>query len=178
MANEKYLGEERVSEFWLAIKTMVNSKLFDSLKDYATNDAVTTAVMVALTNYIQTDDMNLAISTALTNYVQTEDMKSAINTALTNYMTSEQVTAAIEEVFEEIQTIRFEAVDKLPDSGESNVIYLIPASDPKDKNLKDEYLWIDGKWEKIGNTSIDLSNYWSKDELREMTKEELEAILT
>lgn len=160
MTEEKYLGEERVSEFWIAIKALVSAKLTEALKNYATDDAVVTAIYVALTDYVQTGDMN-----------------SAISTALKNYMPSEQITELIEKTISEISTVSFKIEDILPEIGKSNIIYLIPSSDPREKNVKDEYLWIDGAWEKIGNTSVDLSQYWSKEELREMTKEELKEIL-
>ena len=38
-------------------------------------------------------------------------------------------------------------------------------------------MWIDGQFELLGSTEIDLSGYWAKDELRMMTAEELQAIL-
>lgn len=160
MADEKYLGSQRVSEFWLAIKSYVTTKISSALADYVTDEGVVTAIAVALENY-----------------VQDEDMRSAIQTALQNYMTSDEVSRAIEDAIGKVVTITFKTVNQLPSSGDANIIYLVPSDTPGDKNVKDEYMWIDGTWEKIGSTSINLSNYWSKDELREMTKEELEAIL-
>lgn len=160
MADEKYLGSQRVSEFWLAIKSYVVTKISSALTDYVTDEGVVTAITIALENY-----------------VRDEDMRSAIQKALENYMTSDEVTRAIEDAIGEVIGITFKIVDNLPAIGESNVIYLIPSDAPGDKNIKDEYMLIDGNWEKIGSTSANLSNYWSKDELREMTKEELEAIL-
>ena len=51
-----------------------------------------------------------------------------------------------------------------PKSGDSSDIF-------------DEYMWVNNAFEKIGSTRIDLSNYWSKDELQPMTKEALADIL-
>lgn len=61
--------------------------------------------------------------------------------------------------------INFKVVDSLPETGESNIIYLVPSSKQEEKNIKDEYIWIDGNWELIGSTKIDLSNYYTKDEV-------------
>ena len=44
----------------------------------------------------------------------------------------------------------------------TNVIYLVPSSDPKTQNAKDEYINLDGTtagWEKIGSTEVDLTGY-------------------
>ena len=52
-------------------------------------------------------------------------------------------------------------VAELPVSGEENVIYLVPSSDPGAQNVRDEYMWIDGAWEKIGSTATDISGLLS-----------------
>lgn len=49
----------------------------------------------------------------------------------------------------------FIPVDTLPDVGEKNKIYLLPAKD----GAFDEYYWANDKWELLGNIQIDLSNY-------------------
>ena len=58
-----------------------------------------------------------------------------------------------------------EVVDALPSSGEENVFYLVKDSKGKDGNSYLEYLWINGKWELIGSTQVDLSGYATKSEL-------------
>ena len=40
----------------------------------------------------------------------------------------------------------------------------------------DEYMWVNEKFELIGSTQIDLSDYWSKTDLVAITDEELDAI--
>lgn len=160
MANEKYLGSERVSEFWLAIKTTITTKIADALKGYVTDDGVITAITIALEDYAKTDDVN-----------------EMLEETLRNYMTSSEVNQAILDAVKEITGISFEEVDVLPEIGKSNVIYLVPNTDPDEKNIKDEYIYINGKYEKIGSTSVNLSNYWSKDELQAMSSAELQEIL-
>lgn len=49
-------------------------------------------------------------------------------------------------------------VDELPETGLEQIIYLVPNGKTGD-NVKDEYIWIDDKWEIIGSTSIDLTDY-------------------
>lgn len=160
MNTEKYLGSERVAEFWLAIKTTIATKITDALKGYVTDDGVITAITIALENYAKTNDVN-----------------EIIKEALSNYMTSSEVNQAILNAVKEIAGISFEEVDVLPEIGKSNIIYLVPTTNPGEKNIKDEYIYVNGRYEKIGSTAVSLSNYWSKEELRQMTKEELEEIL-
>lgn len=54
---------------------------------------------------------------------------------------------------------KIEVVTELPETGESNVIYLVPKQDTSTDNIFDEYLWVNNDWELIGNTGIDLSDY-------------------
>ena len=65
----------------------------------------------------------------------------------------------------------YKVLEELPTEGDANVIYLIPRKDSVDKNIKDEYMWIDGKWESVGTTSIDLADYTSKEEFNEVKQE-------
>lgn len=63
--------------------------------------------------------------------------------------------------------IEFKIVESLPETGKTGVIYLVahnnedgnPAHNPSDKDIYDEYIWVTDKFEKIGNTDIDLSAY-------------------
>lgn len=64
-----------------------------------------------------------------------------------------------------ITTINFKIVDSLPGTGENNLIYLVPSSKQEEKNIKDEYIWVNDSWELIGSTKIDLSNYYTRDEV-------------
>lgn len=63
--------------------------------------------------------------------------------------------------FEQISMDLFEPVDVLPETGEKNKIYLVPAKD----GTFDEYYWVEGKWELMGNVAIDLSNYPTFDQM-------------
>nr|DAG33918.1 MAG TPA: hypothetical protein [Bacteriophage sp.] len=68
----------------------------------------------------------------------------------------------------EYSRLQFKIVDELPETGEENIVYLVPSKDPSQGDLFEEYIWINGAWEKIGN--IDLRDYY--------TKEQIDAMLT
>ncbi len=156
-----FLGSDRVAELWAAIKTALAGKAdLSALDGYTTPDAVATA-----------------ITSALTNYATNASVQTAISTALANYMTSSQVNDAIAAAVAAAGHISFEAADTLPTTGQPNVIYLVPSATTKDKDVKDEYMWLNGAWEAIGTTKVALADYWAKTELRAMTSEELKAIL-
>lgn len=73
--------------------------------------------------------------------------------------------AEIDKMFGEAGTVQVEAVDVLPiENIRENVIYLVP-NGSSGENYYDECMYINGKWEIIGNTKIDLSNYYTKDEV-------------
>ena len=56
------------------------------------------------------------------------------------------------------------AVDALPETGEDNIIYLVKNDESTEtQNVYDEYLWINGAFEKLKSTDkIDLSDYYTK----------------
>lgn len=85
---------------------------------------------------------------------------NSVNDLINYYLKSETYTKTeVNNLISAITTISFEVVNELPQAGQSNIIYLVPSTDPKTQNVKDEYIWINNNWEKIGSTDIDLSNY-------------------
>jgi hypothetical protein len=60
-------------------------------------------------------------------------------------------------------------------AGQQNIIYLVPVGEG-DNNIYAEYLFIGNKFECIGTTSVDLSNYLQKGDIQEFTTEEINAI--
>ena len=64
--------------------------------------------------------------------------------------------------YAEISVQLFTIVDVLPEEGEKNKIYLVPS----ENGMFDEYFWNDNnKWDKIGEVTIDLSNYPNRQEV-------------
>jgi len=53
-------------------------------------------------------------------------------------------------------------VEELPQTGEANILYLVPKTTTGTNNIFEEYLYINENWELIGTTDIDLSNYIQK----------------
>lgn len=95
------------------------------------------------------------------NYALTSDVPTAVSD-LTNdsgFQTSAEVDAAIAAAVGDITQFDQQVVSELPQTGEKGVIYLVPQSGGSGTNIKDEYIWVNNAWEKIGSTDIDLSGY-------------------
>lgn len=89
------------------------------------------------------------------------DAKFATNENLNNnYWTKQEVAAAIAN----IETMALVVVQELPPIAEAQeyTIYLVPASSGSQSNYYEEYLVINGSYQLIGSTAIDMSNYVEK----------------
>ena len=74
----------------------------------------------------------------------------------------------IEDEIEHLKEVGFHPlkVDELPTEDiKDYILYLVPSDKPGENNLCYEYLYINNAWEMVGTTSVDLSNYYTKDEV-------------
>ena len=68
-------------------------------------------------------------------------------------------------------------VSELPETGKTNILYLVPKTEAASDNVYDEYLYIDGAWKLIRCTDIDLSGYVQASEMHAITNTEITAIV-
>lgn len=101
---------------------------------------------------------------------------AAAGTNTTQIATTEFVKTAVDNAIGSITGIEFRIVETLPATGENGVIYLIAHAHGTGDGY-DEYIWVDGGFEKIGNTDIDLSGYWAKADLTAITNAEIDTIV-
>lgn len=67
-----------------------------------------------------------------------------------------------------VASFDIEIVETLPTSDIStHTIYLVPKNRDDFNNSYYEYIYINNKWELIGHTDLDLSDYWTKEEVKE-----------
>lgn len=71
----------------------------------------------------------------------------------------------IQSMISNASKLKKEVVDSLPTTGKDDVIYLVQDPNGKDNNNYLEYLWLNGKYELIGSTQVDLSGYATKTEI-------------
>lgn len=83
------------------------------------------------------------------------------------YQDATQVQTAINSAIEGITSFDYEVVQSLPQTGVKGKIYLIDAG-RTGSSVYNEYIWMDGdpagRYELIGTTDIDLTNYYTKTE--------------
>ncbi|MBL7575360.1 hypothetical protein SAMN00017477_0866 [Peptoniphilus asaccharolyticus DSM 20463] len=61
--------------------------------------------------------------------------------------------------------LKKEVVASLPSTGKDDVIYLLKNKNDTN-NFYTEYMWINGKWELIGDTKVDLTDYAKKSDIK------------
>jgi hypothetical protein len=79
---------------------------------------------------------------------------------LVNYYSKEEIN----EMIGGRSSLSIEVVTELPtENASSSTIYLTPVGDGN--NTYNEWLYVNNKWELIGSTQVDLTNYYTKDEI-------------
>lgn len=96
------------------------------------------------------------------------------------YQTESQVSSAITRALaaqEAKRYVKVESFASLPVTGEDGVIYLIPHAHG-DSDAYDEYFWnsTDNKYEKYGNTDIDLTGYVEDADLVEVDAAKIDTL--
>lgn len=114
---------------------------------------------------------------------------NTVNNLVNYYLKAETYSREeVNSLLGQMSSINFKVVDELPASGESNLIYLVK-KEGSGNDIHDEYIWVEGKWEIIGSTAVDLTNYYTKTDVdgkfalkadieNILTKESIEKILT
>lgn len=146
----------------------------------ANKTTVDSSLSSTSTNPVQ----NKAINTALGNKAPiasptfTGTPKAPTAAAGTNteqIATTEFVTSAVSTAIAGVTQIKYEVVSTLPATGAAGTIYLVAHSHGT-SDAYDEYIYVNSKWEKIGNTDIDLSGYWAKTDLTAITTGDIDAL--
>lgn len=92
-------------------------------------------------------------------------------------ISSTYTKAEVDRLINAIKQFTYESASVLPQASAStmNKIYLIPSDNAEDNNVKDEYITVqDGsqyKWEQIGSTSVDLTNYYNMRQVNELLED-------
>ena len=95
----------------------------------------------------------------------------------TNAVTGKAVYDFVTAAIAGISGFHAEIVAELPASGQSNILYLVAKSSAASGDGYDEYLYINGGWERIGSTDIDLSGYVQAADMHAITNTEISDII-
>lgn len=110
---------------------------------YVTNGALTTTLTTTLADYAKLE------GAAFTGAVTVQAPTAEANPATKKY---------VDDAIGGITSFEYQVVDNLPETGVKGVIYLKLHSHG-DQDIYDEYIWVGDKYEKIGNTDVDLAGY-------------------
>ena len=95
----------------------------------------------------------------------------------TNAVTGKAVYDFVTAAIAGISGFHAEIVSELPASGQSNILYLVAKSTAASGDGYDEYLYINGGWERVGSTDIDLSGYVQAADMHAITNTEISDII-
>lgn len=119
---------------------------------------------------IELSDVNEAVETLteeVTNIQELVDVLSA------DVSVEGSVDYKIAQALVDIDHLKRKVVAELPQENvDVNTIYMISVRE-NGEDLYNEYMFINGQWEMLGNTAVDLSDYYTKDEV--YTKSEAES---
>lgn len=82
-----------------------------------------------------------------------------LKTSLTNVYTKTETDSAIAAAIAAVDHLSREIVETLPENANENVIYMVRREDGTGQDVYNEYMYINGAWEIIGDTSVDLTGY-------------------
>ena len=106
------------------------------------------------------------------NYIDelSEEVISTFNIPLGEYYKKSYIDdsfytkAELDTKFDSLVGFTVSIVSELPSTGENGVMYLVPSADGETGNTYIEYIWVDNKFEKIGDTTtkVNLTDYYTK----------------
>lgn len=102
-----------------------------------------------------------------------EVINDNVVTNTTTY-SSNELEKKFKEIIDSIQdlsVLNVEVVDELPEEGVAKTLFLVSNNKSEEKNTYNEYMWINGKWELIGNTDVDLTGYAKESQVEEVRTE-------
>lgn len=161
-----------------ALKTVATSGSYNDLSNKPTIPTVHDSTLTIQKN-------GNSVGTFSNNQSTNETINITVPTntnELTNgagFQTASEVSTAITAAIAGISGVQFEIVSQLPASGQSGVFYLLANGSTAETNIYDEYIWIatSKKYEKIGTTAADLTDYLKKTDIVAITNTEIDNIV-
>ena len=112
---------------------------------------------VSVTFAGQEDTVQNAINTLKTDQGGLGEQVSAIESKIPADASETNPLVTKNEVLA-LPTFTYKVVTELPETGEENIIYLVPKAG-EGNDVHDEYIWVNSAYELIGTTAVDLSGY-------------------
>jgi hypothetical protein len=128
------------------------------------------------TSQLENDSGFLTQHQDLTNYAKKEDIPdvsnfitNSVNDLINYYKKNETYNRTeINQMVSAIPKFAIEVVEKLPTTKISNTTIYLLTSGAEEKNLYTEYIYVNNSWEKLGTQTVDLTNYYTKEEVNSL----------
>ena len=158
-----------------------------NISDLQTSVSNNTKNIARNTNLIS-NNTNLINQTIdnLKNYTKTQDLATVAFTGSytdlknipDNLATTQYVNDEIVDALKDITGFEFVVVQELPEVGVSSYIYLLATAHPVFGATYDEYVWLSNeqRFEMIGTTEVDLSNYYDKTQTDELVSKKVDKV--
>lgn len=166
-----------------SVKASVPTKVTDltDASDYAKTSAIPTKVenLEDANDYAKKTDLPQNIS----DLKGTDDFAkvSAIPRKMADledaseYVKKKELTDEVKALVGNVKSIDFRLTETLPETGEKAVIYLV-ANNKGKNDAYDEYIYINGSFERIGATTVDLTGYVKQEDITSITNEEIDQL--
>lgn len=122
-----------------------------------TGEVVLTAEDIKAMFAGEEESIQVAIDTLKTDQGELGDQVSSIEEKIPESASSTNQLVTKNEVLA-LPTFTYKVVQELPETGEEKIIYLVP-KEGEANDVHDEYIWVNGAYELIGTTAVDLSDY-------------------
>lgn len=153
-----------------------NQELLNKISEVNTN--LTSEITTVNTNL--TNEISQIKTVNIPNAIKESIIDSLDSTATDKALSANQGNI-LKTMIGNLANLRIEVVTELPSTGEVNVIYLVKKAGTN-PDVHDEYIYVENTWEKIGNTEVDLSNYYTKEQVYSKsevyTKTEVDELLS
>lgn len=115
--------------------------------------------------------VNIATPTKTSDITNDSGFITNITNNLVNYYLKSEVYTKeeVQSLISRVSSLDLIKVDALPiEDIKTSAIYLLPKVQNEENNIYTEYIYMDGKWETIGDTSVDLSQYALNKDVNEL----------
>lgn len=171
----QYYNKSEVDAKDEALQTSLNSRISQEINTLNTEISDNKAELTeSINNNVTTLQSGIdGVSDALET--TQNDLNADKQNLANNYYTKTQIN----DIVSDINQFKVEFVNSLPSTGNALTIYFVPVSGQED--AYDEYMYINGNWEQIGTTRVDLSPYYTSaqtDQAINNLKTQLQAEIT
>ena len=167
VASYKFSGSTPYTQYIVcnATKDVDNSRIYVS---YTYTDG--SNISIVTKNYSISGE-SVSVNNSIKYLIDTKSIEDSLTSSSVSRVLSANQGKILKDLIDSLTsrvdsiTGSFEIVivDSLPDSGEKGKIYFVKKSSFLNDTY-DEYMWINEAWEKLGSTSVNLSDYYNKTE--------------